>query len=62
MKAGNDVVGYTSTYKVKDNKIIHVCDFYINTLILKPEHFNEYNKIISDQIKAFNQTISLIKK
>lgn len=62
MKAGNEVVGYSSTYQLKENKIIHRCDFYINTLILKPEYFVAYNKIVTEQIKAFNQTVSLIKK
>lgn len=62
MKAGNEVVGYSSTYTVKNNQIIHVCEFYINTLLLKPEHFAAYNTIVSEQIKAFNQTISLLKK
>jgi hypothetical protein len=62
MKAGNNIVGYSSTYQVKNNKIVHICEFYINTLVLKPEHFNDYNKIVTEQIKAFNQTVSLIKK
>ena len=62
IKLGNEIIGFSSTYKQINNQIIHVCDLYVNTLIVEPNQFIEYNNIITAQIKAFNQTISLIKK
>lgn len=56
------VIGFSSTYKQTGNQIIHVCDFYLNTLLLRPDQFKEYNNVITEQIKAFNQTVSLLKK
>lgn len=59
---GNEIVGFQSTYNVKNNKIILVSDFYINTLLLNAKDFETYNKILIEQVKANSQVISLIKK
>jgi len=58
---GNDVAGFTSSYIIKGNKIIHISDFYINTLMLQVSDFAKYNKVLTEQIKANKQAVSLIK-
>lgn len=58
----NNVVGFRSTYTIKGNTIIHICDFYINTLILKVEDFDKFNKVLAEQTKSNKQTISLTKQ
>lgn len=60
-KKHNDTGGFSSTYEVKNNQLIHIFDFYINTLIIQPSDFNQYNSMVTEQIKAGNQAISLIK-
>ncbi len=57
----NDVAGYSSTYELKNNQLVHIFDFYINTLLLQPSDFDKYNAVVNEQIKASNQVISLIK-
>jgi hypothetical protein len=59
---GNEIAGFHSVYKIKDNKIILVTDFYINTLLLYENDFGKYNKVLTEQVKANNQVVSLIKK
>lgn len=61
MSFGNEVAGFRSTYVLKNNKIIHVSDFYINTLILQVADFEKYNKVLTERVKANKQAISLIK-
>ncbi|HET6226150.1 MAG TPA: DUF3857 domain-containing protein [Bacteroidia bacterium] len=61
VRKGNDKGGFSSTYEVRNNQLIHVFDFYINTLLLQPADFEQYNAIASEQLKASNQSISLIK-
>ena len=56
-----DKFGFSSTYVLKGNQLIHVFDFYINTLLLESKDFDVYNSIVAEQIKASNQSISLIK-
>ena len=58
---GNDVAGFSSSYVIKGDKIIHISDFYINTLILQVADFSKYNKVLSEQVKANKQAVSLIK-
>lgn len=58
---GNEVAGFESSYILKDNTIIHISDFYINTLILQVADFSKYNKVLTEQIKANKQAVSLIK-
>jgi hypothetical protein len=62
VKVGNDLEGFTSTYEIKNNQIIHISDIYINTLILQPADFEKYNSVITAQVRAFNQAVSFIKK
>ena len=59
---GNEIAGYTSTYELKNNTIIHVNDFYINTLLLNSTDFSKYNKVLTEMVKANKQAVSLIKK
>jgi hypothetical protein len=61
VKKENEKAGFSSTYEVKNNQLIHVFDFYINTLMLQPSDFDQYNLIVAEQVKASNQSISLIK-
>jgi hypothetical protein len=58
----NAVEGFSSTYEIKNNQLIHIFDFYINTLLLQPSDFDQYNSMIAEQTKAGNQAITLIKK
>jgi hypothetical protein len=58
----NDVAGFSSTYELKNNTLIHISDFYVNTLLLQPSGFKNYNSVVTEQVKACNQTVSFIKK
>jgi hypothetical protein len=58
----NPVEGFSSTYEIKNNQLIHIFDFYINTLLLQPSDFDQYNSMVAAQTKAGNQAITLIKK
>jgi hypothetical protein len=58
----NNMEGFSSTYEVKNNQLIHIFDFYINTLLLQASDFDQYNSMVSEQTKAGAQVISLIKK
>lgn len=62
VRIGNELEGFTSTYEVKNNQIIHISDIYINTLMLQPADFEKYNSVITAQVRAFNQAVSFIKK
>jgi hypothetical protein len=57
----NDIAGFSSTYEVKNNQLVHIFDFYINTLLLQSSDFDQYNSMVTEQTKAGNQVISLIK-
>lgn len=59
---GNEIVGFSNNYKVIENKIILTTDFYINTLLLKENDFEKYNKVITEKTKTKKQVVSLIKK
>jgi hypothetical protein len=61
-KAGNSIVGFSSIYKQNNNQIIYTYSFYLNTLLVNASQFKEFNKVVSEQIRAQNQTISLVKK
>jgi uncharacterized protein YpmB len=58
---GNEIAGFTSSYVLKGDKIIHTSEFYINTLMLQVADFAKYNKVLTEQIKANKQAVSLIK-
>jgi transglutaminase-like putative cysteine protease len=62
IQKGNHTTGFSSTYSLKGNTLVHNADFYVNTLILQPADFEEYNKIVNEQVKAFKQVVSFIKK
>lgn len=62
MQSGNNTIGFSSTYRLKGNVLIHNAEFYVNTLILQPSDFEQYNKIANEQVKAFKQVVSFIKK
>jgi hypothetical protein len=62
VKQQNDVEGFSSTYEIKNNQLIHIFDFYINTLLIQPSDFDQYNSMVAEQTKASNQAITLIKK
>jgi transglutaminase-like putative cysteine protease len=57
----NKVAGYSSTYRLNNNKIIYTLDFYTNFLLLPISDFELYNKVINEQIKANKQMVSLLK-
>lgn len=61
VKKQNAVSGFSSSYEQKNNQLIHVFEFFVNTLILQPSDFDQYNAIVAEQIKASNQSITLTK-
>jgi len=62
INVNNEIEGFSSTYQLLGSKLIHICDFYINTLILQPSEFEKYNAVITQQVKAYNQAVSFKKK
>jgi transglutaminase-like putative cysteine protease len=58
----NDVIGFSGIYQFINNQIIFTSNFYVNTLLVQASDFEKYNSVITERIKACNQTVSLIKK
>lgn len=59
---GNEIIGFSNQYEVKNNKIVLTTNFYINTLLLQQKDFEKYNKILTEQVKANKQVVSFIQK
>ena len=62
VKYENEIAGFSCHYELKGDKVILSSDFYINTLLLEEKDFDKYNKVLTEQVKANKNNISLIKK
>lgn len=58
----NEIAGYSSTYVLEGNKIIHTIIFETKFLLLKVNDFKLFNSVINQYNKANKQVVSLIKK
>lgn len=57
----NAIAGYSSTYVLENNKIIHTLVFQTDFLLLKVDDFKLFNTVINQYNKANKQVVSLIK-
>jgi Domain of Unknown Function with PDB structure (DUF3857)/Transglutaminase-like superfamily len=58
----DDDFGFDIRYTVKDNTIVNEKSVYINTLMVNPTNFTEWNKMIKQLTKAYNETVTLVKQ
>ena len=58
----DDDFGFDIHYTVKDNTIVNEKSVYINTLMVNPTNFTEWNKMIKQLTKAYNETVTLVKQ
>ena len=54
--------GFKMNYSVKENMIIHTCYFYLNTLMIYPKDFDEWNKMIRLLSRAYNESVTLVQQ
>jgi transglutaminase-like putative cysteine protease len=54
--------GFKITYSVKGNEIIDDSYIYINTLMIYPKDFSEWNKMIRALSRAYNESVTLVKQ
>jgi len=54
--------GFKISYSVKDTIVTSHCYLYINTLMVNPPDFAEWNKMIHALSHAYNETITLAKQ
>ncbi len=55
----NDIIGFDIEYQVVESKIILTRTFYINTLLLMPEKFSEWNEAIKKLNQAYRDIVIL---
>lgn len=58
----NDVWGFKITYEQKSNQIVMTQSFENNHLLLQPEKFQAWNKVLENLFPLYRETISLSKK
>ncbi|HEY6159698.1 MAG TPA: DUF3857 domain-containing protein [Bacteroidia bacterium] len=56
-----DKFGFSIKYEMKDGKLYEDKTVYVNTLMIWPSDFAEWNKMVKQLSKAYNETISLKK-
>jgi transglutaminase-like putative cysteine protease len=54
--------GYNIKYTVKGNTIVNESSIYINTLMINPSDFAEWNKMIHKLTRAYNESVTLTKQ
>ncbi len=54
-------IEYKITYSQKENKIIYVLDFAKKTLLLKKEHFDEWNEMVKSLARQYKEVLVLKK-
>lgn len=54
--------GFKINYRMEGNTIISETDVYINTLMLYPRDFDQWNKMIHQLSKAYNEVVTLTKQ
>jgi transglutaminase-like putative cysteine protease len=58
----SDGFGYDINYTVKNNTIVNEKSVYINTLMMGPKDFAEWNKMIKQLSRAYGETVTLVKQ
>jgi len=54
--------GFKINYSVKGNLIINQSYVYLNTLMVYPKDFSEWNKMIRALSRAYNESVTLVKQ
>lgn len=58
----NDVWGFDITYEQKNNQVVLTQRFENNSLLLQPDKFQQWNKVLENLFPMYRETISLSKK
>ena len=58
----SSIGGFKINYTVKDNVIINTSYIYINTLMVYPKDFAEWNKMIRALSRAYTESVTLVKQ
>jgi transglutaminase-like putative cysteine protease len=58
----NPNFGFDIHYSVKGNTIVDEKSIYMNTLMVEPKDFANWNKMIKQLTKAYNETVTLVKE
>lgn len=58
----SDKFGFNIQYIVKDNTIVNEKSVYVNTLMIEPKDFNDWNNMIKKLSRAYNETVTLVKQ
>ena len=58
----NPLFSFDIRYEVKGNTIISEKSISINTLMVNPKDFTDWNKMIKQLTHAYNETVTLVKK
>ncbi|MEI9913103.1 MAG: transglutaminase domain-containing protein [Bacteroidota bacterium] len=58
----NDVWGFDITYEQKTNQVVMTQSFDNNSLLLQPDKFQAWNKVLENLFPLYKETISLSKK
>ncbi|MBL7744354.1 MAG: DUF3857 and transglutaminase domain-containing protein [Chitinophagaceae bacterium] len=58
----NDVWGFDITYEQKKNQVVMTQTFENNHLLLQPDKFQAWNKVLENLFPLYRETISLSKK
>ena len=56
------VLGYEISYAVKGNSVVYSKKFFLDYLLLQPEHFSEWNEAVRKVSEAYKESIILKKK
>jgi hypothetical protein len=57
-----DGFGFAFTYENKGNQVVYTQEFFNDYLILQPEGFSNWNKVLEQLFPQYKETVSLIKK
>lgn len=58
----NPLFGFDIHYLVKGNTVVDEKSIYMNTLMVNPKDFADWNKMIKQLTKAYNETVTLVKE
>ena len=62
VKLGNDKYSTSISYEVKGNKIIMKKVFVLNTLLIQPGEFDEWNRYVKSLVSNANESVVLISE
>jgi transglutaminase-like putative cysteine protease len=61
-QAQGDALGFRMTYERQGNKIIQDRELYVNYLLLQPQQFGNWNKVVGKLGNAYREVVILKKK